>query len=109
MIACTPHAQMGPSSQGALVTFDRAWVLAVAWLPLAWMVWEWRRSTRTLPDVAEAAWRAPANARKGIPRAANEAGAATDLWPWLALLGGIGVLADWLLFGRSRAFRVRAA
>ena len=28
------------------MTFDRAWVLAIAWLPLAWMVFEWRRTTR---------------------------------------------------------------
>jgi Ca-activated chloride channel homolog len=28
------------------MTFDRMWVLAVAWIPLAWMVFEWRRTTR---------------------------------------------------------------
>src|SRR5580704_15725838 len=28
------------------MTFDRAWVLAIAWLPLAWMVFEWRRTAR---------------------------------------------------------------
>jgi Ca-activated chloride channel family protein len=28
------------------MTFDRAWVLALAWLPLAWMVFEWRRTQR---------------------------------------------------------------
>ena len=28
------------------MTFDRAWVLAVAWLPLAWMIFEWRRTSR---------------------------------------------------------------
>lgn len=28
------------------MSFDRAWVLAVAWLPLAWAVWEWRRTHR---------------------------------------------------------------
>jgi hypothetical protein len=25
-----------------------------------------------------------------------------DLWPWLALLGGALLLAEWLLFGRLR-------
>ncbi|MGH9591605.1 MAG: hypothetical protein ACRD5L_00830, partial [Bryobacteraceae bacterium] len=63
----------------------------------------------TLPDVAEVLWHAPAGVRTGIPRAAPSEAAATDLWPWLALLGGLGLLADWLLFGRSRAFRLRAA
>ena len=28
------------------MTFDRVWVLAIAWLPLAWMVFEWRRTSR---------------------------------------------------------------
>ena len=28
------------------MSFDRAWVLAIAWLPLAWMVFEWRRTSR---------------------------------------------------------------
>ncbi len=28
------------------MTFDRAWVLAVAWIPLAWMAFEWRRTSR---------------------------------------------------------------
>jgi hypothetical protein len=46
--------------------------------------------------------------RKGIPRASAAGSVATDLWPWLAALGGIGLFADWLLFGRSRAFRLRA-
>jgi hypothetical protein len=63
----------------------------------------------TLPDVAEAIWQIPAGARRGVPRAAPVTAAATDVWPWLAVLGGLGLLADWLLFGRSRAFRLRAS
>jgi hypothetical protein len=63
----------------------------------------------TLPDVAEAPWKAPASVRKGMPRAALADAAATDLWPWLALAGAFGLLVDWLLFGRSRALRLRAA
>jgi hypothetical protein len=60
----------------------------------------------TLPDVAEAAWRPPANVRRGIPRAAELESPPQDLWPWLAFLGGLGLLVDWLLFGRSRLFRL---
>jgi VWA domain-containing protein/aerotolerance regulator-like protein len=63
----------------------------------------------TLPDVGEAVWRAPSGVRRGIPRAAAQAIAATDAWPWLALLGGLGLLTDWLLFGRSRARGYRLA
>ena len=61
----------------------------------------------TLPDVAEAVWTPPANVRRGVPRATLEGAAATDLWPWLAVLGGLGLLTDWLLYGRSRVFRVK--
>ncbi len=63
----------------------------------------------SLPDVGEAVWRVPASVHKGIPRAVLGDAAPRDLWPWLALLGGIGLLVDWLLYGRSRAFRLRAA
>ncbi|MGD1092966.1 MAG: VWA domain-containing protein [Bryobacteraceae bacterium] len=31
------------------MTFDRVWVLAIAWIPLAWMIYEWRRTTRRVP------------------------------------------------------------
>jgi hypothetical protein len=30
------------------MTFDRIWVLAIAWLPLAWILFEWRRTARKL-------------------------------------------------------------
>jgi hypothetical protein len=29
----------------------------------------------------------------------------TDIWPWLALLGGAGLLIEWLLYGRFRMAR----
>ena len=63
----------------------------------------------SLPDVGETPWRVPGNVRKGVPRAINADAAPRDLWPWLAVLGGIGLLVDWLLYGRSRAFRLRAS
>ena len=37
-----------------LLIFDRAWLLAIAWLPLAWMVFEWRRTARKLGLVLKA-------------------------------------------------------
>jgi hypothetical protein len=63
----------------------------------------------TLPDVAEAAWTPPAGVRRGVPRAPLESAAATDLWPWLALFGGLGLLIDWLLYGRNRVLRARSS
>ena len=62
----------------------------------------------TLPDVGESLWRAPATVRKGIPRAMGNSVSTTDIWPWFAVLGALGLLLDWLLFGRSRAYRLRA-
>jgi von Willebrand factor type A domain/Aerotolerance regulator N-terminal len=63
----------------------------------------------TLPDVADSVWRPPQSVRHGIPRMSVREAAVTDLWPWLALLGGLGLLIDWLMFGRSRALRLRSA
>jgi hypothetical protein len=65
--------------------------------------------SQTLPDVAEALWRPPVNIHKGIPRATGNVISTTDIWPWFAVVGALGLLLDWLLFGRSRAFRLRAA
>ena len=58
----------------------------------------------TLPEVAEARWEPPKEARRGIPRAARTRLAYTDLWPWLALAGGALLLLEWLLFGWRRLF-----
>jgi hypothetical protein len=63
----------------------------------------------TLPDVGESLWRPPATVHKGIPRATGNSVSTTDIWPWFAVFGGFGLLLDWLLFGRSRAYRLRAA
>ena len=37
------------------MSFDRAWVLAIAWLPLAWGYLEWRRTSRKLGLALKAA------------------------------------------------------
>ena len=63
----------------------------------------------TLPDVAEAVWKPPTTVRHGIPRAAELEAPPSDIWPWLAALGGLGLLIDWLLYGRSRLYRLRAS
>jgi uncharacterized membrane protein len=36
------------------MTFDRTWVLFIAWLPLAWMAFEWRRTSRHFALVLKA-------------------------------------------------------
>jgi hypothetical protein len=63
----------------------------------------------TLPDVGDSLWKAPAAVHRGIPRSTGNGVSTTDIWPWFAVFGALGLLTDWLLFGRSRAYRLRAA
>jgi hypothetical protein len=59
----------------------------------------------SLPDLPEAAWKVPGGVAKGIPRNSVGDATVTQIWPWLAVLGALGLLADWILFGRNRAIR----
>jgi von Willebrand factor type A domain/Aerotolerance regulator N-terminal len=54
-----------------------------------------------LPDVAQFAW-TPAHAANGLPGPARLTPRTIDLWRFLAVLGALGLLAEWLLFGRQR-------
>jgi hypothetical protein len=56
----------------------------------------------TLPELSEAKWKPPAGAMKGIPALAPVVSAARDVWPVLALLGALCLLAEWFLYGRFR-------
>jgi hypothetical protein len=60
----------------------------------------------TLPDVGDAAWRPPAGVARGIGRRSGPTSAPVDPWPWFALAGGLGLLADWILYGRSHIMRL---
>jgi len=60
----------------------------------------------TLPQLWESKWNIPPDTRRGIPKFSVLAGEATDLWRWLAMAGGAGLFAEWMLYGR---FRRRAA
>lgn len=63
----------------------------------------------TLPEVASTVWKAPASARTGVPASIEGSPIARDLWQWLAIAGGLGLAAEWILFGRSRRlFRMAA-
>jgi hypothetical protein len=52
----------------------------------------------TLPDVPDSLWMPPATVRRGVPAARQALLRSRDLWQWLALLGGLGLLIEWLLF-----------
>ena len=60
----------------------------------------------TLPALADASWTVPRGVATGIPPKTFSESAATQIWPWLAILGALGLLADWILFGRNRATRL---
>jgi hypothetical protein len=60
----------------------------------------------TLPQLWDARWTPPAGALRGIPRFTPVADSVSELWPWLALMGGAGLVAEWLMFGRFRRARV---
>lgn len=55
----------------------------------------------TLPELWDAKWQTPAGARRGLPTFRAVTSLSRDLWESLALLGGLGLLAEWLLYGRA--------
>jgi hypothetical protein len=63
----------------------------------------------TLPDVAEFRWKPPVQTAQGFPPAGRFAAASVELWGWLAVLGGIGLFVEWMLFGRRRVLKWRSA
>lgn len=54
----------------------------------------------TLPQAGDVIWK-PTTARIGIPRRSDLGPGSRDIWQWLALLGGLGLILDWFLFGRG--------
>ncbi len=55
-----------------------------------------------LPELWDTRWEPPADAAKGIPRFTRVASGAGDIWPWLAIAGGLLLAIEWLLYGRFR-------
>jgi von Willebrand factor type A domain/Aerotolerance regulator N-terminal len=67
-----------------------------------------------LPEIGEAKWEPPAGVKRGIPAARRNPAAAIDLWQALACLGALGLLVDWVFYGRlgrsaARKITVRRA
>lgn len=54
----------------------------------------------SLPEVAETAWEVPKTVRRGLGGMPGSGPVPTDLWRIFAILGGLGLLVDWLVFGR---------
>jgi hypothetical protein len=63
----------------------------------------------TLPDVGETTWKAPSSVARGLPRFGAQTASVANLWPCLAVLGGLGLLLEWILFGRGTTINATAA
>jgi hypothetical protein len=56
----------------------------------------------TLPQPGDVVW-TPTSAKHGLPGRGPSEPASRDIWQWLAIAGGVGLLADWILYGRKRS------
>lgn len=61
----------------------------------------------TLPQPGDTVWK-PSAVMLGLPPRAPLGPGSRDLWQWLAIAGAIGLLLDWLLYGRMNR-RIRLA
>ena len=55
----------------------------------------------TLAQPGDMLWK-PVNVRHGFPARARAEQASRDVWQWLAICGALGLLVDWLIYGRMR-------
>jgi hypothetical protein len=55
----------------------------------------------TLPQPGDFVWK-PSSGKRGLPGRGPSEPSSRDIWQWLALLGGTGLLLDWILYGRMR-------
>ena len=61
----------------------------------------------TLPGIGTFHWKPPSTVSRSLPAAGWLGRSAVDLWKWLAVLGGLGLLIEWLFFGKQRPVRWR--
>jgi hypothetical protein len=62
----------------------------------------------SLPEMGDTKWKTPPDAKKGLPTFRENIQAVHDTWRIFAILGGLGLLAEWLLFGRLERVMVHA-
>jgi hypothetical protein len=61
----------------------------------------------TLPELWDLKWTPPASARRGLPSWDDAIRRSTDMWPFLAALGALLLIAEWVIWGRHSATRLR--
>ena len=66
-----------------------------------------RAYSLTLPEMWDEKWTSPAGARHGIPAWNDSLRRSTDLWPWLAVLGAVLLVAEYLIYGRETSALLR--
>ena len=59
----------------------------------------------SLPRVAETIWEPPASVRRDLRGLGSSSAVPQETWRWLAVLGLLGLLIDWFLFGRQRPWK----
>ena len=62
----------------------------------------------TLPEMGDVKWTPPSTARHGIPAWSDTLRRNRDWWPWLAALGALVLIAEWISYGRFSPLRLRA-
>ena len=62
----------------------------------------------TLPEMWDIKWQPPADALRGVPRTRGFTPVQSEIWPWLASLGALCLIADWVFFSGIRNPRARA-
>jgi hypothetical protein len=62
----------------------------------------------SLPEMGDTKWKTPPDAKKGLPTFRENIQAVHDTWRIFAILGGLGLLTEWLLFGRLERVMVHA-
>ncbi len=56
----------------------------------------------TIPELWDSKWVPPSDAHQGIPHFTPVLDSSLEIWPWLAVAGALGLLAEWILFGSFR-------
>lgn len=61
----------------------------------------------TLPEMWDVKWTPPANVRHGIPAWNDSIRSNHDWWPFLATLGALVLMGEWIAYGRYSPVRLR--
>src|SRR3990170_991063 len=55
-----------------------------------------------LPGLSDAIWNPPPRVKRGLAGVRRRVAGSSETWPWLAVLGSLMLLTEWILYGRYR-------